>query len=72
MNLKTSICNYDFQGKTPFVTLRHGWDSIETNLKTNGQMNMDRTVLDQDRDRWWALVRMIMKVRVQQNVGNIF
>jgi len=54
------------------VTLRRGWDNIKKDLKANGQVNMDWTVLYQDRDRWRAFVSMVMNVLVQQNVGNFF
>jgi hypothetical protein len=40
------------------------------NLKEVGCEGMDRIDLDQDRDRWWALVNAVMNVLVPENVGN--
>jgi hypothetical protein len=48
-----SICKYDFEGKRPFVTLRHGWDNIKTDLKAKGHVSMD----------WTPFVNMILKER---------
>jgi putative heme iron utilization protein len=46
-----SICKDDFEGKTPFVTLRHGWGNIKTDLKAKGHVRMD----------WTPFVNMILK-----------
>ena len=35
-----------------------------------GDGGMDWIDLAQDRDRWWALVNAIMKLRFPQNAGN--
>jgi len=34
--------------------------------------DMDWTDLDQDRDRWQALVKAVMNLHVPQNAGNHF
>ena len=39
-------------------------DNIRIDLEEVGCGGMDWIELDQDRDRWWALVNMVMSLRV--------
>jgi hypothetical protein len=39
-------------------------------LKT-GRESVDRTDLAQDRNRWLVIVKIIMKLQVPQNAGNL-
>jgi hypothetical protein len=51
--------------------LRHRWeDNIKMDLREVGWEGMDWSDLAQDRARWWALVNVVMNLRVPQNVGN--
>jgi len=47
------------EGKRSFVRPRHRWDIQEV-----GCGGMDWIDLDEDRDRWWALVKVVMDLRV--------
>ena len=47
------------EGKRSLVRLRHRWDIEEV-----GCGGMDWIDLSQDRDRWQALVKVVMKLRV--------
>jgi hypothetical protein len=38
-------------------------------LREIGWGGMDWSHLAQDKDRWWALVNMVMNLRVPQNAG---
>jgi hypothetical protein len=45
-------------------------DNIKMNLKEVGCGDMEWIYLAQDRDRYWALVKVVMNFRVPYNVGN--
>jgi hypothetical protein len=53
------------EGKRPLGRPRRRWvDNIEMNLREIGWDGVDWIVLDQDRDRWRALVNTVMNLRV--------
>jgi len=53
------------EGKRPLGRPRHRWeDNIKMDLQEVGCGGMDWIDLAQDKDRWWALVIEIMKLRV--------
>ena len=59
------------EGKRPPGRLRLRWeDNIKINLQGVGWVGMDWIDLDQDRERWRALVNAVMNLRVLQNAGN--
>jgi hypothetical protein len=59
------------EGKRPLERPRRRWeDNIKMNLQEVGCGTMDWIEVDQDRDRWWALVRAVMNLRVPLNAGN--
>ena len=61
------------EGKRPLGIPRHRWeDNIKMDLRELGCGCMDWIELAQDRDRWRALVNVVMSLRVPYNVGNIF
>jgi hypothetical protein len=53
------------EGKRPLGRPRSRWeDNIKMYLQEVGRGVMDWIELAKDRDRWWALVNAVMKVRV--------
>jgi hypothetical protein len=53
------------EGKRPFGRLRHRWeDNIKMDLQEVGCGSMDLIKLAQDRDRWQALVNVLMNLQV--------
>ena len=59
------------EGKRPLGRLRRGWeDNIKMVLQEVGLRGMDWIELAQDRDKWRALVTVVMNLRVPQNAGN--
>jgi hypothetical protein len=53
------------QGKSPFGRPRRRWEeNIKMDLREVGWGYIDWIDLAQDRDRWWALVNMVMNHRV--------
>jgi hypothetical protein len=53
------------EGRRPLGRPRHRWeDNIKMDLRKIGFGNLDWIHLAQDRDRWRALVNMVMNLRV--------
>jgi hypothetical protein len=53
------------EGKRPLGRTRHRWeDGIRMDLREIGWGSVDWIQLDQDRDRWRALVNTVMNLRV--------
>jgi hypothetical protein len=52
------------EGKRPLGRPRHRWKNITMDLQEVGCGGKDRIELAQDRERWWALVTAVMKLRV--------
>ena len=59
------------QGKRRFWLPEHRWKyNIKMDLKETGWEGIEGIDLAQDRDRWWAVVNMVMNFQVTQNAGN--
>jgi predicted small integral membrane protein len=53
------------EGKRPLGRIRHGWeDRIKLDLQEVRWGSLDWVELSQDRDSWWALANMVMKLQV--------
>jgi hypothetical protein len=52
------------EGRRPLVRPRRRWEDIKMDLREIGFGDVDWIHLAQDRDRWWALVNMVMNLRV--------
>jgi hypothetical protein len=58
-------------GKKPLGKPRRGWeDNIKVNLQEVRWGGMDWNDMAQDRDRRWAVVSVVMNLRVAYNAGN--
>jgi len=61
------------EGKRPLERPRRRWeDNIKMDHHEVGCGDTDWIELAQDRDRWWALVNVVMNLRVPMNAGNFF
>jgi hypothetical protein len=53
------------EGRRPLGRPRHRWeDNIKMHLQEVGCGSIDWIDLTQDRDMWWALVKVVMNLRV--------
>jgi len=53
------------EGKRPLGRPRHRWeDNIKMEFQEVGCGSVNWIELAQDRDRWWALVKAVMNLRV--------
>ena len=55
------------EGKRPLRRLRHRW---KENIKMDLSGGMDWFELAHGRDRWRALVNVVMNIQVPHNAGN--
>ena len=52
------------EGRRPLGRPRHGWEDYYLNASSrHGMGSMGWIHLAQDRDRWWALVNVVMNLR---------
>jgi hypothetical protein len=52
-------------GRRPLGRSRHRWkDNIKMDLQGLGWEGMDWIAVAQDKDRWWALVNVVMNLQV--------
>jgi ribosome biogenesis protein Nip4 len=59
------------EGRRPLGRPRSRWeDNIKMDLGETGFGDVDWIHLAQYRDRWLAVVNMVINLRVSQNVGN--
>ena len=60
-----SVFMHRSEGNRPLGRPRHRWEeNIKIDLQEMGQGNTEGIDVAQDRDRRWALVNVIMKLRV--------
>jgi hypothetical protein len=53
------------EGKRPLGRPRHRWkDNLRMNVQEVGCGGMEWIGLAQDRDRWWAVVNVVMNLQV--------
>jgi hypothetical protein len=58
--------------KRPLGRPRHRWEvNIKTDLQEVGCESVDWIDVAQDRDRWRALVKAVVNLRVPYNAGNL-
>jgi hypothetical protein len=58
------------EGKGPLGRPRCRWEDIMMDLQEVGCGGMDWIGLAHDTDTWWALVNVVMNLRVPQNARN--
>jgi hypothetical protein len=60
------------EGKRPLVRPRRRWvDNIRMDVGEVGWGDVDRIGLAQDRNRWRALVNLVLNLRVPGNAGKL-
>ena len=58
------------EGKRSLGRPRHrGEDNIKMDLQEVGCEGVDWIDVAQDRDRWWALVNVVMNIRIHETWG---
>jgi hypothetical protein len=71
------VCAYNIlvrkpEGKRPLTRPRHKWEDItRMDLREAEWEVMDWILLDQDRDKWHALVNTVMKLWLPYKVRNL-